>query len=413
MNFDESTWQESVWRRLRHTLFCPETGLVYDYVTSRDHSRRFAHLPSPEEIALDFPNPCGWSTGMEDCALNGGFLLDLLRFRREEDSDFARLAAEGLIRCAEVHGTPGFVARGFSLRGKCSCYSNSSRDQFTLATYGMWRFLSGDGAIPARLRQRGVTFLRSVADYCERTVTPANASNLMRLDGRPAIVSTMWNCAPHEMLRLPMIYGIAASVTGEPHYYELMRRYAAAGLRETLTMNPQAEWWDMPVIQMQLSLNFFAESGIAPELESDVRRAMHTAAAIACPRLLALLREAEEFDGDWGTLYDNWRKLPMKITPVTLAPDGCSALFGGKSYLNPVFRDEYARPNALLRGIGNYLATIACSDDFPFPATLLERTARLLRRIDFSRCAGVGILPLLYGYTAVTYHKFQLQGEEA
>ena len=144
-----------------------------------------------------------------------------------------------------------------------------------------------------------------------------------------------------------------------------------------------------------------------------MRRAMHTAAAIACPRLLALLREAEEFDGDWGMLYDNWRQLPMKVTPVTLAPDGGSALFGGKSYLNPVFRDEYARPNALLRGIGNYLATIAHSDDFPFPETLLERTARLLRRIDFSRCAGVGILPLLYGYTAVTYHKFQLQGEEA
>ncbi len=413
MNFDEHTWQESAWRRIRHTLFCEETGLVYDYVTSRDHSRRFAHLPSPEEIALGFPNPCGWSTGMEDCALNGGFLLDLLRFRREEDSDFARLAAEGLIRCAEVHGMPGFVARGISPRDGRSCYGNSSRDQFTLATYGMWRFLSGGGVIPERLRQRGVTFLRSVADYCERIVTPANACNLMRLDGRPAIVSTMWNCAPHEALRLPMIYGIAASVTGEPRYYELMRRYAAAGLRETLTMNPEADWWDMPVIQMQLSLNFFAESGIAPELESGVRRAMHTAAAIACPRLLALLREAEEFDGDWGMLYDNWRRLPMKVTPVTLAPDGGSALFGGKSYLNPVFRDEYARPNALLRGIGNYLATIAHSDDFPFPETLLERTARLLRRIDFSRCAGVGILPLLYGYTAVTYHKFQLQGEEA
>ena len=350
---------------------------------------------------------------MEDCALNGGFLLDLLRFRREEDSDFARLAAEGLIRCAEVHGMPGFVARGISPRDGRSCYGNSSRDQFTLATYGMWRFLSGGGVIPERLRQRGVTFLRSVADYCERIVTPANACNLMRLDGRPAIVSTMWNCAPHEALRLPMIYGIAASVTGEPRYYELMRRYAAAGLRETLTMNPEADWWDMPVIQMQLSLNFFAESGIAPEQESGVRRAMHTAAAIACPRLLALLREAEEFDGDWGMLYDNWRQLPMKVTPVTLAPDGGSALFGGKSYLNPVFRDEYARPNALLRGIGNYLATIAHSDDFPFPETLLERTARLLRRIDFSRCAGVGILPLLYGYTAVTYHKFQLQGEEA
>ena len=29
-------------------------------------------LPSPEEVAANFPNPCGWSTGMEDCMLNAG-----------------------------------------------------------------------------------------------------------------------------------------------------------------------------------------------------------------------------------------------------------------------------------------------------------------------------------------------------
>ena len=64
MNFDEHTWQGSAWRRIRHTLFCEETGLVYDYVTSRDHSRPCAHLPSPEDIALGFPKPCGSVTGM-------------------------------------------------------------------------------------------------------------------------------------------------------------------------------------------------------------------------------------------------------------------------------------------------------------------------------------------------------------
>lgn len=264
MNFDEHTWQESAWRRIRHTLFCEETGLVYDYVTSRDHSR--AVRPSalaggdcprfPESVRLEYRHGrlrAQRRLSARSAALppGGGFRL--------------RPARGG--RADPVRGSPRYagalVARGISPRDGRSCYGNSSRDQFTLATYGMWRFLSGGGVIPERLRQRGVTFLRSVADYCERIVTPANACNLMRLDGRPAIVSTMWNCAPHEALRLPMIYGIAASVTGEPRYYELMRRYAAAGLRETLTMNPEADWWDMPVIQMQLSLNFFAESGIS------------------------------------------------------------------------------------------------------------------------------------------------------
>ena len=46
MNFDEHTWQESAWRRIRHTLFCEETGLVYDYVTSRDPVS-YTHLTLP------------------------------------------------------------------------------------------------------------------------------------------------------------------------------------------------------------------------------------------------------------------------------------------------------------------------------------------------------------------------------
>lgn len=408
----EITWQEKAWDRISRVFFHPGTGLVYDYITADAPEERFSHLPSVEEISLSFPNPCGWSTGMEDCALNGGFLLDLLRLRGETDTDFARLAAAGLIRCGNVHGKPGFVARGLSPYDGRSCYGNSSRDQFTLATYGMWRFLTGYPSPDAGLKRDGEAFLRSVAEYCRRTVTPSNAYNLLRLDGKPAIVSTMWHCTPHEAMRLPMIYGIAADVTGESCYCEWMRHYAAAGLEQTLTMDPEADWWDMPVIQMQLSLNFFRESGIAPELAGGIREAMRMAASIAETRLMPLLEEAEAFDGDWAALYDNWRYLPMKATPETIAPDGSSALFGGLSYLNPVFRERYAHPNAILRGIGNYLATIALCNEHPCPDALTARVDKILGNIDISRCAGVGILPLLYGYTSILFHQTQLQGEK-
>lgn len=407
------TWINDAWERIRSTLFHPATGLVYDYVTDRDPAHRFDHLPSPEEIAVSFPNPCGWGTGMEDCALNGGFLLDALRLRGESGSSFACRTAEGLIRCGSVHGVPGFIARGVSPDDGRSCYGNSSRDQFTLAVYGLWRFLHANTAIPARLRQEAVLLLGSVADYCERAVRPGNGYNLLRLDGGPAVVSSMWECEPHEAMRLPMIYGIAAAATGENRYIDLMRRYSTEGLRQTLAMDPEGNWWDMPVIQMQLSLNFFRESGIQPELDGGVRRAMHTAAAIACRRLLPLLEEAEQFDGRWDTLFDNWRTLPMRVTPATLSPDGRSALFGGKSYLNPVFRESYGTPNAILRGIGNYLGTISLCREFPFPGTVLERISRLLRRVDFTRCAGVGLLPLVHGYSSMMNLKFQPQEEEA
>ena len=89
MENDKSFNQQSLeyaWRQIHDILFHPGTGMVYDYVTSHDPNHRFDHLPSPEEIAAGFPNPCGWSTGMEDCALNGGILLDLMRFRGWENS---------------------------------------------------------------------------------------------------------------------------------------------------------------------------------------------------------------------------------------------------------------------------------------------------------------------------------------
>ena len=403
MNSSDCTWQKKIWSQICNTFFCDQTAMIYDYITSFDHDHRFDHLPSPEEIALDFPNPCGWSTGMEDCALNGGLMLELLYLRDEMSSAFACKVAEGLIRGGSIHGTPGFVARSLSIYDGKRCYSNSSRDQFTLATYGVWRLVSKAKNLPKSLRQAAVGYLASVADYCEKNAVPSNDYNLMRLDAKPAIVSTVWHCSAHEAMRLPMIYGIAADVTGEPGYQELMLRYAHRGLQQTLELDPHGDMWDMPVIQMQLSLNFFFESNLVAELKPDLRHAMNLAGDIAMSKLPKLIEEAENFSGNWNELYINWRNLPMYVTPSTIAPDGRTALFGGKSYLNPAFRREFAVPNELMRGIGNYLATIALSPDVALQKGLLSRVDHIARKIDFSGFSGIGILPFLYGYTAIEH----------
>ena len=385
---------EDAWRQIRDVLFNQTTGMVYDYVTSRDYDSRFDHLPSSEEIAKRFPNPCGWGTGMEDCALNGGILLDLMCFPGCEDSVFSAKIAEGVILCGSVHGRRGFIARGISPRDGKSCYVNSSRDQFTLATYGMWKFLRG--CLPSSIRKEGTEFLRSVADYCEKTVTPEHHYNLLRLDGKPALVSSLWNCAPHETMRLPMIYGIAWDVSGEKHYSELMNRYAEAGLKRTLALSPESELWDMPLLQMQLSLNFFLENGMLPGLREEIRQSMYTAALIAQRQLKKLLQQAESFSGGWGELYDNWRNLPMRIEK---SPDDGAEIENG---LNPVFRHGYACPNMFLRGIGNYLAVMAHSRDFLLPEQFVNRADRLIRKIDFMKAAGNGTIALVYGYGALS-----------
>ncbi len=188
---------ESLRKQIREVLFHPETELIYDYATSRDPVHRFDHLPAPEEVAADFPNPCGWSTGMEDSMLNAGSMLDVLRLEREDGDSpetapaFACRLLHGIHRCATVHGHPGFVARSITPRDGKSCYSNSSRDQFTLAVYGVWRFLRAFPDAPSAEIQRARELLHSIACYCEHTVTAGHEYDLGRLDGGRAIVSKM------------------------------------------------------------------------------------------------------------------------------------------------------------------------------------------------------------------------------
>lgn len=210
----------ALWHHIRNNLFSPETNLIYDCRTSPDPAQRFAFLPTPEEIAVDFPNPCGWSTGMEDCMLNAGSVLDTLALERESgetDEVFAGRILDGIFRCTTVHGRPGFVARGLSPYDGRSCYSNSSRDQFSLAVYGVWRYWRAFRNAPAANREQARNILRSIAEFCEARVTPENNYDLGRLDGGRALVSKMWESAAHEALRLPMIYAAAFEATGEPH----------------------------------------------------------------------------------------------------------------------------------------------------------------------------------------------------
>ena len=157
MNFDAA----ALWTILKKNLYCPETELFYDYRTSADPAERFALLPTAEEIGVDFPNPCGWGTGMEDCSLNGGLALELCRIY-EPDCGFASRLVSGLERCAYIHGRTGFAARGVSVRAPLCCYSNTSRDQLTLAVYGVWRVIHSMAPEP-RLRKRCAALLAAYA----------------------------------------------------------------------------------------------------------------------------------------------------------------------------------------------------------------------------------------------------------
>ena len=83
-NAMDNAWDFS-WNR----LFCEKTNLFYDYIVNDTPDGNVSSLPSPALIAADVPNPCGWSTGMEDSVLNGGSMLDAIIARYNVTADKA------------------------------------------------------------------------------------------------------------------------------------------------------------------------------------------------------------------------------------------------------------------------------------------------------------------------------------
>ena len=69
------------WDFVFNKLFNQKTKLIYEYVTDESENGAFAHLPTKEEIARHYPNPCGWYTGMEDGDINGGIMLEAVMKR--------------------------------------------------------------------------------------------------------------------------------------------------------------------------------------------------------------------------------------------------------------------------------------------------------------------------------------------
>lgn len=73
-------------------------------------------LPTSEEISRQYPNPCAWGIGMQDCVFNGAPLL--LSALAAGDRDLVIVAYRGLKRCAETSGIP--AVEGRRLRVSCA-----------------------------------------------------------------------------------------------------------------------------------------------------------------------------------------------------------------------------------------------------------------------------------------------------
>ena len=306
----EQGW-DVIWTR----FYLPKVQTFGDYLSSYEKGKEQAHLPTAEEVKRQFPNPCGYSTGMEDGAILGGAMLSVLcdRFEVTKDESLREKAANvfaGLKRCVTVHGVQGFVARNVCPEDAKSTYINSSRDQVTHFVHGLWQYYHSP--LPDEVTKQQIrVILADVAERMIETVTPENDFDFLRADGQrcPLGICRMWNVQSHEAARLPMIYAAAWDVTNNERYREHWRKYAIEAIAQSA--NPGENKPAYALLQMQCSLEVLHALEPDPALKAQINQHMIHVRDLAAKRFTSVLSQlAKKSPKEMRMLGPDWRTAP-------------------------------------------------------------------------------------------------------
>lgn len=300
-----------VWTR----FYLPQVQTFGDYLSSYEKGKEQAHLPTAEEVKRQFPNPCGYSTGMEDGAILGGAMLSVLcdRFAVAEDESLREKAANvftGLKRCVTVHGVRGYVARNVCPEDATSVYINSSRDQVTHFVHGLWQYYHSplpDAATKQQIR----VILADVAERMIEFVTPENDFDFLRADGQrcPLGICRMWNVQPHEAARLPMIYAAAWDVTKQERYREHWRKYATEAIEQSA--HPGEHKPAYALLQMQCSLEVLHALEPDAAIKTTIHQHMLHVRDLAAKRFTSVLTQlAKKTPDEMRMTGPDWRTVP-------------------------------------------------------------------------------------------------------
>ena len=205
--------EDVLWER----FYRADTHLFYEYDAS-DATR----LPTDEDIRARIPNTAGWKTGMEDCCLNGGALLDgyVTAWRVTGDPEWADKAREtflGLARLGDIPRRPGFVARGLA-PGSSEVYPNSSADQYTTWVVGMFAFATSPLANDAE-RRLAADLVVQVARLVE-----SFHDDIPTIDLERSIFGDTSAIRPDRACRLLLFYRVAHALSGDARWGDLYRR---------------------------------------------------------------------------------------------------------------------------------------------------------------------------------------------
>lgn len=304
------TTVEGLWKVTWERFYLPRTNQFYDYLTSYEAGQGLAHLPTADEVQRQYPNECGYDTGMEDGMISAGVMLSLIvdryavtqeEFLRERALDVYR----GIHRSATAHGVPGFIARAVCPEDLTSIYPNSSRDQYTHAVHGLWLYAKSPLCSPETRTEIGA-LLSAIADRMTRNVTPENNYDSLRADGSRDTrgISRMWEVNAHEAARLPMIYAAAWDVTQNPAYLERYRYYIAPAVAQSATIGGGHPTYAL--LQMQASLELLLSLEHDTALQHSMKQTLEKVATQCGERAVAAGARAKNLDltrlcTDWRT----------------------------------------------------------------------------------------------------------------
>ena len=385
------------WDFVWEKLFWDETNLFYDYRTSLEQDGVIRSLPSPEEIALDIPNPCGWGTGMEDSMLNNGSMLEatIARYSLTGDSKMKRCAVKlfaGMKTCATISKSKGFLARSVSPVDGRSHYSNSSRDQYTHWVYAGWFFYHS--GLSSEIQKEDIrNILVSFAERAEKNVTENTGYNLLREDGKNALVCQMWRkgIGAHEYLRLPMIYAAAADVTGDEHWKDLYEKYRTRALSESFKLEKEYQY-AYALLQMQYSLRLLYEVENVQNIKKEYKKLMGIVANMAERYAISASQRLSPEDIEmFSRMKEPWRKRPFRYLN--------QKLHGNLPYFCPEW-DEiyYMKTFKPLRETGEGIIIQMLCPDRSLPQEQLDAFCKVVEKVNFAKHTSYAPILLIDAY---------------
>lgn len=339
------------WDFIFNRLFCKKTKIIYDYVTTEDENGAIEHLPTKEEIKKNYPNPCGWGTGMEDSDISGGIMLDavITRYETTKDAEMKTYADdlyEGLMANATVSAEKGFLVRARLPEDGVTHYVNSSRDQYTHWIYAMMRFYYSELS-DADQKESIKTVLVNMAEKAERDVTEKNNFCLLNEEGRPALVCEMCNenVVWHESLRIEMFFIAAYVVTKDKRWLKSYKKWRDWGLdyAEEIELTETRYPYAFALLQMQLSVKMLFEYETEKTYKKRYGKLMEKVAVWSERFVKESKKELKDFV--MPKTIVSWRDCPEEFTSD-------SVQFGYRVIMNHIYEATQKGRHRYLRNAG-------------------------------------------------------------